>query len=269
MTASPGDPVRKSSLKVGLRIIILILVTGMGAYLVNAIKNAREVAFQSVCQSRLNQLQFALRNYHEFHGCFPPAYVADADGKPMHSWRVLILPFCDGQLIYNEYRFDEPWNSPHNLNVAMRSQSERYSCRSRPNIKELHITDYVAITGPGTAFPGTGVSRLEDFADGLENTILLAEIANSDILWTEPRDLVVDEMSFTINDRTRPSISGPHPTGPAVVFADSIRAYRIDKSLRPEALRALTTIAGGEPVSRDALIRPDYHPQTLTSRPIN
>ena len=95
----------------------------------------------------------------------------------------------------------------------------------------------------------------------------MAEIANSDILWTEPRDLDINQMSLTINDRTRPSISGRHPSGPAVVFADSIRVYRLDKSLRPETLRALITIAGGEPVKRDALIRPDYHPRTLEEQP--
>jgi hypothetical protein len=91
--------------------------------------------------------------------------------------------------------------------------------------------------------------------DGPENTILLAEISNSDIHWMEPRDLRADEMSFTINDPTRPSISSPHSRGPAVVFADSIRAYRIDRSLRPETLKALTTIAGGEPVLKWRLVR--------------
>ena len=39
---------------------------------------------------------------------WPPAYLADRDGKPMHSWRVLILPFLEQQELYRAYHFDEP-----------------------------------------------------------------------------------------------------------------------------------------------------------------
>lgn len=96
---------------------------------------------------------------------------------------------------------------------------------------------------------------MSDFTDGLENTILLVEINNSDIHWMEPRDLDFDTMSFLVNDTQRPSISAPHPTGPVVVFADSISGYRLAPSLRPETLKALLTIAGGEPVKKKSLVR--------------
>jgi translation elongation factor EF-Tu-like GTPase len=56
----------------------------------------------------------AVANYHETYGCFPPAYVADRDGKPMHSWRVLILPFLEQQELYHAYNFAEPWDGPNN-----------------------------------------------------------------------------------------------------------------------------------------------------------
>lgn len=250
-----------------LRNLAWLFVTLLGvigvAWLATGVRNAREAARNIQCQSHLNQMHLALHNYHDTFGCFPPAFVADADGKPMHSWRVLLLPFIDQLPLYKGYRLDEPWNSPHNLQIAERLNAEMFRCPNRPRGSDPRLTNYVVIVGAGTAFPGTGVSRLEDFADGLENTILMAEIANSDILWTEPRDLVVDHMSFAINDPKRASISGAHPSGPAVVFGESIRAYRLDKSLRPETLRALITIAGGEPVKRDSLIRPDYHPRTL------
>src|SRR5262245_28362452 len=49
--------------------------------------NAREA-------SRLGwaaKLRSALREYHGVNGHFPPAYVVDSKGRPMHSWRVLLL----------------------------------------------------------------------------------------------------------------------------------------------------------------------------------
>src|SRR6478672_5330638 len=47
------------------------------------------------CSNHLKQIGIALQNYHDVYGSFPPAYVADANGRPMHSWRVLILPFAE------------------------------------------------------------------------------------------------------------------------------------------------------------------------------
>jgi hypothetical protein len=203
----------------------------------------------------LNQMQLAFQLYHEQYGCFPPAYVADAAGKPMHSWRVLILPFLDHARVYDEYDFAEPWNGPHNRTLADQIYSDIFHCASGPHAGRSPLTDYVVIVGPETPFPSDRSTTLADMRDGAENTILLAEIGNSDIHWMEPRDLRVDEMSFTINDPAQPSISSPHSRGPAIVFADSIRAYRIDRSMRPATLKALTTIAGGEPVFRERLHR--------------
>jgi hypothetical protein len=88
---------------------------------------------------------------------------------------------------------------------------------------------------------------MDDFQDGLEDTILIVEIANSDIHWMEPRDLDFNTMSFTIDDRSRPSISSPHPSGPgAVLFADRLSTDRLHTSLSPASIKAMLTISGGE-----------------------
>ena len=42
------------------------------------------------CCNNLKQIALAVHNYAETNRCFPPAYIADKNGKPMHSWRVLI-----------------------------------------------------------------------------------------------------------------------------------------------------------------------------------
>lgn len=64
-------------------------------------------------------------------------------------------------------------------------------------------------------------------------------------------------MSFQFNDSKAPSISGPHRTGPAVVFADGITAYRLRPPLSPVTLRALVETQSKNPVQRSNLVHWD------------
>ena len=78
---------------------------------------------------------------------------------------------------------------------------------------------------------------------------LIVEIEDSDICWTEPRDLRFDGLSFTADGDGKQSISSPHAKGPAVLFAYGVAAH-IRPSLSAETWRALLTRDGGEDVSR-------------------
>ena len=243
--SAPSQERRRSprSVRALQAIAALAIVLAAGTWLYLAVREGREAVIACRSQCHLNQLQLALCNYHDMYGCFPPAYLTDAKGTPVHSWRVLILPFIEERSLYEAYRFDEPWNGPNNRKLADR-MPEIFHMPSEP--ASTALTNIVAIVGPGTAFPGSGCTRIDEFADGPDNTILLAEITASDIPWLEPRDLRVGQMSFTVNDRRKPAISSSRRRGPYVVFADSIHTYQLSPSLRPEALEALTTIAGGE-----------------------
>jgi hypothetical protein len=228
-----------------LAVMAAAILAAIGSWFCVAVREARDAAIACHAQSHLNQLQLALRNYHAMHGCFPPAYLADTEGRPAHSWRVLILPLIEQEALYKAYRFDEPWNGPNNMKLVDR-MPEIFHMPSEPD--STAITNIVAIVGPATAFPGPKSTRINDFTDGLDNTILLTEIAASDIAWLEPRDLRAEEMSFTVNDKEKPSISCSRRRGPYVVFADSIHTYGVSPALRPDTLKALTTIAGGDKV---------------------
>ena len=252
MTTTQKEPaaVRRRRLIALISMLTLILF----GFAFIAVREARESAYQTMCRGRLGKLQLALINYHEAFGSLPPAYIADADGKPMHSWRVLILPFLDARGEYASYRFDEPWDSPHNRTIADSPVKEHFRCPNRLWNPDAPTTDYVVVMGEGTAFPGAAPIKLADIKDGLPETILVTEINNSRIHWMEPRDLDFRSMSFEVNDRQRPSVSGPHLEGPGVVFGDRLTAYRLRKTLKPETLRGLLTIAGREPLDRGSLI---------------
>lgn len=92
----------------------------------------------------------------------------------------------------------------------------------------------------GLGFPGEAGARSSDRDP---STIPSEYLERSNA----QRSLCFEEMSFTVNDRTRPSISCSRRRGPYVVFADSISAYAI-RDVHPEALRAMATIDSGEEV---------------------
>ncbi len=216
-----------------------------------AVSKPREAARRSQCASNLRHIALALRAYHDHHGCFPPAYLADASGKPIHSWRTLILPFMDNQEIYDGYKFDELWDGPNNRKLAD-VNINLYRCPSRLDPKP-GLTDYVLIRGPGTAFPG-GDKRvtLADVRDKQSETILVAESADSGIHWSQPRDLDIDRMSFRINDPSRPGLSSRHNEAVNVIMVNG--SYKcLRDGIRPKIVRALITIDGREPLDEGDL----------------
>src|SRR5262245_44252816 len=119
---SDPSPVEPPGFSIPLRPALWIsgttAVALLGCWLNIAVRDAREAARRSNCKGELKQIGLALLNYREAYGCFPPPYVADASGRPMHSWRVLILPFIDHAALYREYRFDEPWDGPNNRKLS-------------------------------------------------------------------------------------------------------------------------------------------------------
>jgi hypothetical protein len=215
-----------------------------------AVHDAREAARRSQCKNNLKQIGLALLNYHDTFGCFPPAHLVDAGGKPTHSWRVLITPFLDASPFYNQYRFDEPWDGPHNLELGRRHSSV-WHCASDPfagTQAGSMSTNYLAVIGPGAAWNGSTSVSNDDVTDPTSDTIMIVEVQNSGIHWMEPRDLQLAEMAPTVNARVGKGISSPHNGGAHVLtMDDSVRWVPNDTSAT--TIRALLTIRGGEKTS--------------------
>ena len=66
------------------------------------------------CVNNLKQLGLAFHNYLSANNAFPKAAITDKQGKPLLSWRVAILPYIDQRDLYNKFKLDKPWDSPHN-----------------------------------------------------------------------------------------------------------------------------------------------------------
>ncbi len=197
------------------------------------------------CSNNLKALALAMHNYHSVYNTFPPAYVADADGKPMHSWRVLLLPFLGRQDLYDRYRFDEPWDGPNNSQLISMIPTE-YRCPD--DILGIYDqTSYAMIVGPGFLSDGPTASSIRDIVDGTSNTIMFAEAHGSGITWTEPRDLDGAAMAFVVNSGAPGELQG-HGGQVRAALCDG-RVLELPGTMLPGDLRAMATIGGGEVVS--------------------
>jgi hypothetical protein len=239
------------------------------AMLYPAVQQAREPARRSSCKCNLKGLGLALHNYHDAYGCFPPAYIADEQGRPMHSWRVLILPQLSLEELYKRYSFDEPWDGPNNVklldeippNYKCPSHSPRsaataavapffgvFACSTPGTVSSSarrRCTNYAAVLGPHCVFRGANPVTIKGITDGTSVTLMIGEVTDADILWTKPEDIDIAKHP-KIGDRI--GFSSDHYGGATFLIGDGSVRFLSDR-LPQQTVDALYTRDGGEHVS--------------------
>ena len=180
----------------------------------------------------------ALHNYHDVNGSFPPAIVTDADGQPLYSGRVLLLPYLEQAGLQSSFDLTEPWNSPRNLPVS-RTNVPVFMDPASAN-SAAGQTDYLFVTGKGTIFDGAKATKLSEITDGASNTLAIVEVKNSGISWAEPRDI----------DLSQPIALPPgnHPGGNNTAFADGSVRF-MTGTVSPAVIGAMATKDGKENVN--------------------
>ena len=227
--------------------ILMGLIACFIAFILPFIQNVRDAARFAYCNNKLKQISIALQNYHDNYGEFPPAYSVDKSGKPLHSWRTILLPYLCGNKVYDQLRLDEPWNSPHNLAIFKKNDLSDpedsfhprlpfYQCPSSPPERNASYTSYAMVVGPGCAFDGPNKCQRDNLVNGTNNTIIIVE-TTAPIRWYEPKDIDVE----TLNKQTpgeEPPIDSFHLNRFHAVFADGSVAI-INKNYDKDALQVL------------------------------
>ena len=150
--------------------------------------------------------------YESDHGMLPPAYTADADGNPLHSWRVVLLPYLGQQSLYDKIRLDEPWNSEHNQKFHGEAVAF-YQCPSAT--LSPGQTTYSVVVGPDMPFEGAEGKKLADFGPKSATMILVVE-RTQPVCWMDPTQDVsqgVADVGIDVNDGLGGEIASPHPGG--------------------------------------------------------
>ena len=149
---------------------------------------------QGDCIMHMKQISLALRQYNSVYGSLPPVALYDNSGKPVHSWRVMILPFLGAADVYEKYDFSEPWNGPHNSQLQremVKAQKNPFTCPSS-GLKDGR-TNYAAVTGSKTMWQDRDASPLDDASWGVQQVGLVIEMPSFDANWMEPKDISIDE----------------------------------------------------------------------------
>jgi type II secretory pathway pseudopilin PulG len=194
-------------------LVVLIIIGTLAALLLPAQHSSCPSRSQlGPCANNLMHLHLALHNYHDANQSFPPAYTVDAEGKPLHSWRVLVLPYLEAAELYQSIRLDEPWNSEYNQQFHTQMPGV-FACPAA-SLKKGE-TAYKALTGPGTYFPGTECRALDGFDGKKDDSLLLVETATA-VCWMAPVDVLVGTM---------PRVDNCHSGGANVVTAYGTAVY--------------------------------------------
>ncbi len=218
-----------------------------------AVGAARDAARRTASANNLKQIGLAYHNYHDTFRAFP-GNSYDADGKPLLSWRVHILPFVEQQALYEQFRLDEPWDSEHNKTLIDQMPIQYVAPGSRLATGK---TVYQAPLGKNTIMPPLvkdakidvnqkfplGVA-IRSVTDGTSNTIMMLETSEDvAVTWTKPDDYEVDPKDPTA------SLVGLRRNGFQAGFCDGSVRF-ISEFIDVPTLNSLFTRNGGEPIDR-------------------
>jgi hypothetical protein len=226
-------------------VLIAVAAGGVALAVFEGVLPAIRAKHREQCAANLKRLGLAFHAYHEARGSFPAPSVTGRDGRPLLSWRVELLPYLGYRSLYDEFRRDEPWDSPHNRALIARIPPE-FACPGGTGLK-TGLTGYQVIVGPVTELnsvntpfePARGVD-IREITDGTSNTLLVAE-TDILVLWTKPDELRWDR------DAPLPHFASPHEGGFHALLADGTPRF-LKTTILPNILKALLTINGGEVV---------------------
>jgi hypothetical protein len=166
---------------------------GLLALLLLPIVNmVREDQARSQVKANYKRVVEAMWDYANDHeNRLPPAVKRGPDGRPLHSWRVLLLPYLGEEDLYRQFRLDERWDSPHNRALLPRMPAVYAPPPGAGVAGRAGETFLQAAVGPQTAFGVPEGPRVSDFQAGTSNVVILVEALHP-VPWTQPADADCD-----------------------------------------------------------------------------
>ncbi|APW63703.1 ECF RNA polymerase sigma factor SigW [Paludisphaera borealis] len=203
----------------------------------------RETELITRSATNLRKIAQGIHAYVDAEKRFPPPAVLGADGSPLLSWRVAILPYIGEKALHAQFRLDEPWDGPHNK--ALLEKLPKVYAPVASSSSKAGATYYQAFHGKGAFFEnpkglplGPDQNPYDAISDGTVNTLMVVE-AGTTVPWTKPEDL-----KYTPGEPA-PKLGGQFKDGFTAVTADGATRF-VKRSIDPKILDAMITRNGGE-----------------------
>jgi hypothetical protein len=191
--------------------------------------------------NNLKQIVLAAHNFHDANGKFPND-VYDANGKPLLSWRVQILPYLGPNQLFTEFRLDEPWDGKNNK--ALIEKMPEIFASPRVKVKAKGYTVYQSFAGNGCLFGSNKEFRITSITDGTSNTLFAVE-ATAAVPWTKPADVPYDEK------KDLPDFGKAFDSKPLGAMCDGSARVLDTKKISMATMKAAVTPNGGEILGAD------------------
>ncbi len=161
------------------------------------------------------------------------------------SWRVHFLPYLGQKSLYSRFKLDEPWDSPHNLELLQLMPTE-YGVSSQGKTR---LRSLLNIDGQGAPY-----IKATDIADGIDQTALFVWVGRDQSTeWTKPDDLenawqdksLLQQFGWSTGSQ---GASGRDQStkglGPLILCNNSVLGWQLIAS--EQNLKSLLTARGGE-----------------------
>ena len=173
---------------------------------------------RSDCELNMKRIVLAMLLYERQHGTLPPAFTVDENGRPLHGWRTLLLPYFEDETLadlHSQIRLDEPWDSEHNRQFH-NADIAVYRCPSAKT--ETGQANYSVILGEGLPFAEDGQGRT---LDGRNPRTLLVVERIKGIPWMQPNLEMTLENTVNRTGQTDVDLPGSkHASGMEVGLID-------------------------------------------------
>lgn len=204
-----------------------------------AVRSPREAARRTQCKNNLKQISLALLNYADDYGAFPPAFTVDSDGKQLHSWRTLILPYLEQRSLYDSIDLSKPWNHVDNKS-ARETEIWCFSCPSAD--LSPHHTTYFGVVGEEFTLHPDRPRAIKEFTGGTTNALMVVEVSpENSVHWMMPEQAGAD-LFIAMNEDT----SFAHEGGVQGALADgSVRfiSARVSAAARQQLLSVSESVS--------------------------
>lgn len=207
-------------------------------------------------EADLAAIAAALTKYEAANGSFPPAALADASGKALLSWRVLLLPYLGEEALYRKFDLTKAWDDPANQPLL----SQMPAVYQGDGGGASGNTAYAGVAGAKQVFRSPSASlgggvRRQGIVDGLTMTFAVGPVSREvSLAWTAPGDVQIAQHETLGSPQ---GFAGTGRVATPMAFLDG-KVHTLLNDTDEAIVNGWSTIAGGgcdPPDSLDAGLR--------------